>query len=183
MTEKSELTLDYDRIWAALSRSTQARDALEKVAQEVLKTAQTIAQIEVYDKGKYRQGLKVLTVPVRVIKAELRKRQRTRGTRFDNPLLSAKFKGDPDGGAYDGTVALVSAFNWKSSIIEFGSLARNPSLVLTRAAEKAASPKVRWTVLFEGTLKKQNLAEFGRKIAETKKKKKDRKAKAQAGTT
>lgn len=169
MKDKSELSLDYDRIWAALSRSTQARDALEKVAQEVLQTAQTIAQIEAYDEGDYRRELKVTSVPVRVVRAELRKRNRTRGTRFDNPLLSAKFKGDADGGAYDGTVAVVGAYNWKSALIEFGSLARNPSLVLTRAAERAASAKVKFTLLFEGKTKTQNLSEFGRKISASRK--------------
>jgi len=171
VTNKNELILDFDRVWAALSRSTQLRKELEKVAEEVKRTAEGIARAEAFDEGDYVKGLDVVSLPARKVREQLRGRNRTQGTRFENPLLSAKFKGDPDGGNYDGTVSVVTAKDWKSSLIEFGSLARNPSLVLTRSAEKAEKRGVTFTLLFKGKTKSQNLAELGKRISAGKKKK------------
>ena len=96
-------------------------------------------------------------------------RSRTKGTRFDNPLISAKFEGDVSGKDYDGTVAIVTAKDWKSQLIEFGSLTRNPTFTLTRAAEKVGDQKgIEYVVLFESRSKDANtkdVEEFGRRIA------------------
>ena len=164
MSKKSTLELDYDRIWAALSRSTQARAALEKVAKEVQQTAKSLAKKEAFDTGEYADNIVVVSLPARQAREQLRGRNRTLGKRFDNPLLNAKFQGDPDGGAYDGTISVVAAKSWKSSLLEFGSLARNPSLIMTRSAEKAKGKGVRFTLLFEGKLVNQDLDQFSKAI-------------------
>jgi hypothetical protein len=172
MAEKHELTLDAKRLWQALSRSTQIRDRLAEVAKEVRDEAARIARSEAFDEGDYEAGLEVVTASARQVKEKLRtNRSRTVGTRFDNPLLSAKFEGDPSGRDYDGTVGIVTAKDWKSSLIEFGSLARNPTFTLTRAAAKVGNqPGIEYIVLFESNKQTtQNLEEFGRVIAEKRK--------------
>lgn len=166
MSKKSNLQIDYDRVWAALSRSTQAKKALENVAEEVERTAKQIAKSEAFDTGDYADGIEVLSLPAKAVRKQLRGKTRARGERFANPLLNADFKGDPDGGAYDGTVSVVAAKDWKSALVEFGSLARNPSLVLTRSAEQAEKAGVKFTLLFRGETKSQDLEELGRRMAE-----------------
>lgn len=159
---KPELSIDLDRVWAALSRSTQVRDRLAKVAAEMKAEAEGIARSEAYDTGDYAGGLEVGTLPARQVREQLRKKTfRGKGTRFSNPLIAAEFRGDPSGGAYDGTVGLVTSRDWKSFLIEFGSIARSPSLVLTRAAENVAKRLgLEFVVLFEGKTTKQNLDEW-----------------------
>ena len=162
MTAKSELTIDLNRVWAALSRSTQVRDLLTKTAEAVLAEAEALARSEAYDTGKYAAGLEVVTLPARQVREQLRKsRFRGSGTRFSNPLISAEFRGDPSGGAYDGTVSVVTSKNWKSFLIEFGSIARSPSMVLTRAAERVSKRlNLEFVPLFEGKTTEQNLPEW-----------------------
>lgn len=170
MSEKAELTLDAKRVWQALSRSTQVRDRLAEVAQEVQQEAERIARAEAIDEGDYAANLQVVTAHARQVREKLRtSRSRTKGARFDNPLISAKFEGDLSGKAYDGTVAIVTARDWKSQLIEFGSLTRNPTFTLTRAAEKVGDqPGIEYIVLFESRSKDANtkdIEEFGRRIA------------------
>lgn len=162
MTAKPELTIDLDRLWAALSRSTQVRDRLAKAAEEVRAEADSLARSEAYDTGKYAAGLEVVTLPARQVREQLRKKAfRGTGTRFANPLIAAEFRGDPSGGAYDGTVGVVTSRDWKSFLIEFGSIARSPSLILTRAAENVAKRLgLEFVPLFEGKTTEQNLAEW-----------------------
>jgi hypothetical protein len=160
MTEKAKLTIDYDRVWAALSRSTQVRDRLAEIAEKVRDEATSLARSEAYDTGKYAAGIETGTLPARQVREKLRaNRFRGSGKRFSNPLIAAEFRGDPSGGSYDGTVGIVASRDWKSFLIEFGSIARSPSLVLTRAAQNVASrvKGVQWVALFEGKTTEQNL--------------------------
>jgi len=162
--KKSQLTLDYDAIWKGISRSTQARDALQQVAQELKAEAQRLAKQDAYDTGDFHDGIDVVLVPARQARQEFArgyaKRKAAGQVAAKSKFLDIETKGDPDGGAYTGTVAVVTSRSWKSWIIEFGSLARNPSFIFTRAVEAFNKEGVESAVTYRGNVVRQNLEEW-----------------------
>jgi hypothetical protein len=162
--KKAELSLDYDAIWKGISRSTQARDALEEVAKELKAEAQRLAKQDAYDSGDFHDGIEVIIVPARQARQEFArgyaKRKAAGQVAIRSKFLDADTKGDPDGGAYNGTIAVLTSQSWKSWIIEFGSLARNPSFVFTRAIENFSKKGVENAVTYRGNVVSQNLEEW-----------------------
>jgi len=161
---KAKLSLDYDAIWKGISRSTQARDALEQVAKELKEEAQRIAKQDAYASGEFHDGIDVILVPARQARQEFArgyaKRKAAGQVAIRSKFLDADTKGDPDGGAYDGTVAVLTSRSWKSWIIEFGSLARNPSFVFTRSIEAFNKKGVEAAITYKGNVVRQNLDEW-----------------------
>lgn len=162
--KKAKLTLDYDQVWKGISRSTQVRDALQSVADELKAEAQRLAKQDAYDTGDFHDGIDVLVVPARQAREEFArgyaKRKRAGKVAFQSSLLDADTKGDLDGGAYTGSVAIIVSRSWKSWIIEFGSLARNPSFIFTRAIENFSKQGVEAEVTYRGNVVRQNLEEW-----------------------
>jgi hypothetical protein len=162
--KKAKLSLDYDQVWKGISRSTQVRDALQAVADELKAEAQRLAKQDAYDTGDYHDGIDVLLVPARQARQEFArgyaKRKKAGQVAFSSKFLDADTKGDLDGGAYDGSVAIIVSRSWKSWIIEFGSLARNPSFIFTRALESFRKQGVEAEVTYRGNVVRQNLEEW-----------------------
>ena len=169
---ENTLELDFDLIWSAISRSTQVRDAIAKVNEAVAERARSIAQAEAFDKGDYASSIETGTIGASEARSKLKK---SRGYRDRNAkvikskLISTKYKGDPDGGAYDGTVGIVTTYDWKASLVEWGSLTRNPSLVFTRAAEEqVVDGEITFDILYIAKEHAQDKEKFGRLLAEQK---------------
>lgn len=164
MPEKNKLTLDYDAIWKGISRSTQARDALEALAAEMKTELQRLAKQDAYDTGEFHDGIDVVLLPARQAKEEFargyQKRKLAGQVSASNRFLDVETKGDPDGGAYNGTIAVVTSRSWKSWIIEFGSLARNPSFIFTRALSSFRKDGVQVDITYGGNVSRQNLEEW-----------------------
>ncbi len=162
--KKAKLTLDYDQVWKGISRSTQVRDALQSVADELKAEAQRLAKQDAYDTGDFHDGIDVLVVPARQAREEFArgyaKRKKAGQVAFQSSLLDADTKGDLDGGAYTGSVAIIVSRSWKSWIVEFGSLARNPSFIFTRAIENFSKQGVQSEVTYRGNVVRQNLEEW-----------------------
>lgn len=161
---KAKLSLDYDAIWKGISRSTQVRDALEQVAKELKDEAQRLAKQDAYDSGEFHDGIEVILVPARQARQEFArgyaKRKAAGQVAISSKFLDADTRGDPDGGAYDGTVAVVTSQSFKSWIIEFGSLARNPSFIFTRAIDAFNKKGVEAAITYKGNVVRQNLDEW-----------------------
>lgn len=162
--KKAKLSLDYDAVWKGISRSTQVRDALQQVADDLRTEAQRLAKQDAYDTGDFHDGIDVILVPARQARQEFArgyaKRKAAGQVAIRSKFLDADTKGDPDGGAYDGTVAVVTSRSWKSWIIEFGSLARNPSFIFTRALEAFNKKGVEAAITYKGNVVRQNLEEW-----------------------
>ena len=162
--KKAKLTLDYDQVWKGISRSTQVRDVLQQVAEELKAEAQRLAKQDAYDTGDYHDGIDVILIPARQARQEFArgyaKRKAAGQVSVQSKFLDTETKGDPDGGAYDGTVAVLTSQSWKSWIIEFGSLARNPSFIFTRALEAFNKKGVEAAVTYKGNVVRQNLDEW-----------------------
>ena len=162
--KKAKLTLDYDQVWKGISRSTQVRDALQQIAEELKAEAQRLAKQDAYDTGDFHDGIDVILVPARQARQEFArgyaKRKSAGQVVAQSKFLDTETKGDPDGGSYDGTVAVVTSRSWKSWIIEFGSLSRNPSFIFTRAVEAFNKQGVESAVTYRGNVVRQNLDEW-----------------------
>lgn len=170
MTKKSNANIDFDRAWALLSRSVAAKNEIEKVCKDLVDEIKNNAISDAYDTGKYEQSIKFDIVGAqegrRALKAKNNLRTRTRqGVVGKNKFIDIEFKGDPEGGAYDGSVGFVISTSPKSTLIEFGSLARKASFVFTKAATTIAQNGVTFEKIFEGKENAVNLEELGAKIS------------------
>lgn len=162
-------TLDFDAVWAAISRSSKLRAALTAVAQDVASEAAGYAQQVAYDDGYYKDSFETGTMKTqRARTIFLTRARRRRGTQKSNRFLDAS-SGDPDGGAYDGHIAIVVNTNFKARWVEWGTLAKGPRLVMTTVAERIAgrSRGLGFEVLY-GKTHEQNLPALGAKISAAK---------------
>lgn len=175
MSKKSNAQIDFDRVWAAISRSTTLKAQIVEITEKVREEAARLARAEAYDEGDYAAGIELNVVGAKQARAALRKatsaRARKRsGAAGKNKFIDVEFSGDIDGGAYDGSIGIIAATDWKSLLIEFGSIARNPSFIFRRAAEAVAQNGVEFIPIVDIPSKTQNLEELGRKVSEGRRK-------------
>lgn len=163
-------TLNFDAVWTAIGRSKQLRDAIERAANETKKEAEQIAQRVAYDQGYYAKAFDTAVATGKQARKDFdtvaRKR---RGSKQNANRFIERTNGDPDGGAYNGTIATVYNTDFKALWVEFGSIAKGPRMVMAQAGEKvAAALKGSYEQLYEQAIE-QNLTELGRRISAGKK--------------
>lgn len=176
MSKKSNAKIDFDRVWAAISRSTTLKAQIVQITEEVRSEAARLARADAFDEGDYADGIELNVVGAKQARAALRKatsaRARKRsGAAGKNKFIDVEFSGDIDGGAYDGSIGIIAATEWKSLLIEFGSIARNPSFIFRRAAEAVTKPGVEFIPIVDIQPKSQDLEELGRRISEARRRK------------
>lgn len=170
---KSNATLDFDTMWAMLSRSTATRNQIEEISNAMADEIKRIALVEAFDKGNYAKSITASVTGAQQARRALNdannnRTRRLQGVVGKNKFVDIEFKGDPDGGAYDGSVGLVVSTSPKSPIIEFGSLARKASFIFTTVAQNFSKDGIEFVKIFEGQEKKQDLVALGEAISKGK---------------
>lgn len=170
--------LDFDAVWEAIGRSTAMRATVEAIAKDVESAAGRLAVQEAYDQGFYsRLFYSGASSAAEVRRAFFqgkgsRRNRRRRGQEGTNRLLEGTaevVKGDPQGSGYGGAVGWVVNTDFKALWVEYGSIAKGPRLILTRASEAVAKARgATFDRLYEKETA-QNTAELGRRISAGKK--------------
>jgi hypothetical protein len=171
---------DFDAVWAALSKSTVMRNYMEKLATDVNNQATALARSEAYDEGYY-SDLFVSTVgsasQVRRDFQETQNKRRSRSRQGNkNRIIDRQYikgedgkpiavKGEPDGYEYKGSVGVVSNLDFKAVWVEYGSIAKGPRNIMSRATESVANASGNeWEPLYDKSYQ-QNTTELGSKIS------------------
>jgi hypothetical protein len=166
---------DFDAVWAALSKSSQLRGKLEALAKEVENNATAKARTEAYDEGYYTDLFKSGVDASSTIRKlftkdyQTRRNRSRRGTisRFiDRPVIKGedgketRIKGDIDGSEYNGSLGYVINEDFKAIWVEYGSMAKGPKFILSRATEEVANRNEgEWQPLYAKT-HEQNITEL-----------------------
>lgn len=174
------VSFDFDAVWSALSRSTQLRAHVEDIAKKVENEATTLARSVAYDEGYYADLFTSQATTSMEVRREFqdtyekRRNRRRRGTNnrlIDAPTIKGedgkpvKIKGDPDGSEYKGSVGIVANIDFKAVWVEYGSIAKGPRFVMSKAAETVANANGgEWEPLYSNT-HEQDTGELGRKIS------------------
>jgi hypothetical protein len=174
------VAFDFDVVWSALSRSTQLRNHVENIAKQLENEATSLARAVAYDEGYYADLFTSQATTSQEIRREFqntydkRRNRRRRGTNnrlIDAPTVQGedgkpvKIKGDPDGSEYKGSVGIVANTDFKAVWVEYGSIAKGPRFVMSKAAETVANSNGgEWEPLYSNT-HEQNLGELGSKIS------------------
>jgi hypothetical protein len=183
---------DFDVVWAAISKSSQLKSYLEALAKEIEGVATSKARSEAYDEGYYADLFKSGTdssANVRKIFTQdyqSRRNRKRRGTtsRFiDRPVIKGedgketRIKGDIDGSEYNGSLGYVINEDFKAVWVEYGSIAKGPRFILSKATEEVAKKNEGdWEPLYSKT-HEQNIGELKAKQAVGKAKMKEIRAK------
>jgi hypothetical protein len=138
MNEKSDVTIDLDRILAAIARSTQFQKAVVQVAEEVRDEAAAIARVVAYDEGYYADSFEVGTDQAQKIQRRYvdKKVRRNKAVYGRNRYIDAQVKGNGLYDKYNGIVGIVANLDWKAIWVEYGSIAKGPRRVMLTAAER-----------------------------------------------
>lgn len=159
--------LDFDTIWTAISRSKQLKDAIADVAKDTQAECEKVAQQVAYDEGFYKDSFDNAVVTGKQARAAFNTRaRRRRGGKQGANRFIERTNGDPDGGAYNGTIATVSNDDFKARWVEFGSLAKGPRMVMSTAGRNIASRALgaSYEQLYDASYE-QDLGELGRRIS------------------
>jgi hypothetical protein len=172
---------DFDAVWAAISRSTQLRGYMENLAAQVESQATALGRSEAYDEGYYADLFSSTVASAAEVRREFtdtynkRRNRRRRGTTsrvIDRPTVPGedgkpvKIKGDPDGSEYGGAVGVVANSDFKAVWVEYGSIAKGPRFIMSRAAEAvAAQNDAEWEPLYAKT-HEQNTGALAEKISQ-----------------
>lgn len=160
--------LDFDNIWKAISRSKQLKDAISTVADDTKAECEKIAQQVAYDEGYYKDSFDTAVVTGQQAREAFNSQaRRRRGAKQGANRFVERTNGDPDGGAYIGTLATVFNVDFKARWIEFGSIAKGPRMVMATAGKNIASraPGASYEQLYDASYE-QDLGELGRRISE-----------------
>lgn len=166
--------LDFDAVWEAVTRSTAMRARVAAVASDVKSEAEKTARREAFDDGFYARlfGSGVASgAEIRRIflgKAGTRRNRARRGQTGTNRLLEGTaqvVKGDAQGSGYGGAIGYVINEDYKALWIEYGSIAKGPRFILTRAGESVASSRGGQFERLYAKTHQQNRGELGRRIS------------------
>jgi hypothetical protein len=163
--------LDFDAIWTAISRSKQLKDALDKTAADTQSECEKIARAVAYDEGDYKNSFDTAVVAGKNARRAFDNRaRRRRGSKQRANRFIGNTNGDPDGGAYIGSIGTVFNTDFKARWVEFGSLAKGPRMVMNTAGRNVASASsgVDYETLYEAEYQ-QDTAELARRISQAKK--------------
>lgn len=192
-------SFDFDTVWTALGRSKQLKKALEQVAEDVQKEAESYARSVAYDNGDYQKSFGTASASGTQSRNAFNNRARRRrakqganrfvrgqvfGTSKNNrkAWVPAESNGDPDGGAYAGTIATVFNAEFTAVWVEFGSLAKGPRRVMTTSAKKVVSSMggaADLEIIYDANYKEDHEA-LGKAIAAGYKRKRDRESGTEA---
>jgi len=165
---------DFDSVWEAIGRSTAMRDAVGRIASEVQQEAESNATRDAFDEGYYRDefdsGVSSGAAVRRLFlgKAGTRRNRARRGQKGTNRLLEGTAEivsGDPQGSGYGGAVGYVTNADFKALWIEYGSIAKGPRFILTKAAETVARRRRAAFERLYAETHEQNRSELARRIS------------------
>ncbi len=181
MTNKSNVSINFDTAWAMLSRSVAAKKEIQEVCSNLVDEIKRIAKADAYDTGKYEASIEFFVVGAQQARRALNQRnvnrvRRKQGVVGKNKFIDIEFQGDPDGGAYDGSVGLVVSESPKSPLIEFGSLSRKASFPFTKAATTLSKDGLQFEKIFEGQEHSVDLDALGDKISKGRKRAAEKRA-------
>jgi hypothetical protein len=172
--EKSELIIDYDAIWSAISRSTTLQRILADVAKQIAEEAETLARAVAYDEGYYADSFEygtdnAATVRNKTNSNPLARRNRARrNQRGTNRYLDTVSTGVPDAVNYQGQIGIVVNTDFKAAWVEYGSIAKGPRRVMTTAGESVAQKvDAEFELLYDNT-HQANPGELGKRISKGK---------------
>jgi hypothetical protein len=174
------VNFDFDAVWAGLSRSTGLRSYIQNLAKEVESEATSLARAEAYDDGYYADLFTSQVASASEVRREFtdtygkrRNRRRRGGTNrvIDRPTVKGEdgkpvqIKGDVDGSEYGGSVGIVANTDFKAVWVEYGSMAKGPRFILSRAAEAIAGRNdAEWEPIYAKT-HEQNRAALSERIS------------------
>lgn len=174
------VNFDFDAVWAALSKSAQLRSYLDNLAKDVSTRAEALARSEAYDEGYYADLFESETGNASQIKRDFQSdanKRRSRASQGNkNRIIDRQYikgedgkpiavEGDPDGYNYRGSVGVVRNTDFKAVWVEYGSIAKGPRFILSRACESvAASTGNEFERLYAKT-HEQNTSELASKIS------------------
>jgi hypothetical protein len=172
---------DFDIVWSAMSRSTQLRSYMKNLASKVEAQATALGRSEAYDEGYYADLFTSSVAAASQVRREFtdtynarRNRSRRGGKNriIDRPTIPGedgkpvKIKGDPDGSEYGGAVGIVANTDFKAVWVEYGSIAKGPRFIMSRASETiAAQNDAEWEPIYAKT-HQQNLSALSEKISQ-----------------
>ena len=174
-------SLDFDAVWVAISRSKKFKDFCGQVADDIQKEATSMAKVEAIDEGYYSDLFEAHTMSANKLRRTFiyaknnmsnRKAAGTFGKNqfFDKPLTQGGVvettKGDVYGLDYTGSMGVVVNTDFKAVWVEYGSMAKGPRFIITRASEKVAKD---YGFTFDRVFAKtheQNKPELGKLIGE-----------------
>jgi hypothetical protein len=175
------VSLNFDEVWVAISKSKKFNDFCETVAKEVENEATSMAKNEAIDEGYYSDLFSSGVMSANKLRkifqyaknnTSNRKALGTYGKNrfFDKPMTEGakvdKTTGDVYGKDYSGAVGVVINDDYKAVWVEYGSMAKGPRFILTRAAERIAK---NYGFVFDRIYVKsheQNLPELGKRIGD-----------------
>jgi len=175
------ISLNFDEVWVAISKSKKFDDFCLTVADEIKVEATSMAKNEAIDEGYYSDLFKSASMSANKLRkifqyaknnTSNRKALGTYGKNrfFDKPDTPGgvvdKTTGDVQGKDYSGAIGVVVNEDFKAAWVEYGTIAKGPKFILSRAAEKVAK---NYGFTFDRIYNKsheQNLTELGKKIGE-----------------
>jgi hypothetical protein len=140
MTKRSEVTINTDAAWIALTRSRQFQKMLKNVAKEVEEEAAALAGILAYDEGWYAQAMQSATMSSKKADRltnrddQAWRQRRRRGQRGANRYLDYFVQDDPTT-KYEGQLGIVVNTERTAALIEYGSIFEGPRRIMLQAAE------------------------------------------------
>jgi hypothetical protein len=171
VSERSELKLDLDAIFTAVSRSTSMKRAVESAAKQIEKEAASIASIVAFDEGYYSQSFKSGSGDAQSVRRQTntdplaRRNRRRRGQLGTNRFLDVQVSGEGEISGYTGPIGVVVNTDFKAYWVEYGSIAKGPRRVLLNAAEKVAARIGAEIEVLYNTTHTQNTAELAQRIS------------------
>jgi hypothetical protein len=140
VSERSDLTINADMAWIALTRSRQFQQLLERIAKEVEQEAAALAAVLAYDEGWYAKSMEGTTMSSKKADRMTNRDQqawrqrRRRGQRGSNRYLDYFVQDDPTT-KYEGELGIVVNTERTAALIEYGSIYKGPRRIMLRAAE------------------------------------------------
>lgn len=177
------VNFDLKAVWTALSKSTGIRNHVERVAADIESLATEMGRREAYDEGYYSELFTAGADSGNAVRraftgtSNARRNRRRRGQEGGNRLIDRptvpgpdgkpiRVEGSLDGSEYMGPIGYVVNSDYKAHWVEYGSMAKGPRFILTRAAEAVAK---RTGYTFDRYFNKEhgeNHAELAKRISE-----------------
>lgn len=175
MTGKSDATLNYDRLWAALSRSKQFQQLVEQAVKEVEQEAAALARSVAFDEGYYANSFDSGTANAKRVRqlayAPSSKGNKSgkalrfqQGVKGRNRYLDVKTEGNPDIETYDGELGVVVNTDFKAAMIEFGTAAKGPRRIMLTAVQNVAKRLGMEVEVVYDTLNQENPSSLSQSI-------------------
>ncbi len=175
MSNKDEVNVDADRLWAAISRSKQFQQLVQRVADDIKDEAERLANAQARDEGYYARSFQAGTGNAKRVRAlayapsskgsksgkALRFQQGIKGT---NRFLDVQLNGDTSAKPYDGELGVVVNTDFKAAMIEYGTAAKGPRRIMLAAAQNVAQRLGLEVEVIYDTTNQQNISKLSAAI-------------------